>query len=335
MARSLEQHLKNAPDEGRGGGQAAKAEPPQVVRVGDEDVKFDDLVNGYRFARANHERAAELKREREGIERERQSLDAMRQADIRRQEELIATLGRLAPAKQETGERRPSITELISQVDLVTDETGTQKLAQLLAQREAEGEERINALKAEMDRKLEETRSRLTSEQTAKEARQRAVQEVVRENDQLFEKTMETEYGDVVKALGRDKLGEIRQNFDAMVGAPFGHFDDRNLWHWDKRAVDAAVRAHDDAHKVILARETSKARGDLLSSRIRGNEATDSLPGRRPAAPGRQESELLSRGDEIRQLYAQRRITREQAEDMIGTVDEAKEMLKQLRADQG
>jgi hypothetical protein len=332
--KTVEQHLMTASDEGRGGGQAAKAAVnPEVVRVGEEDVKFTDLVDGFKFARANHQRATELKREREALDRERQSLQALREADVRRQEEMIAALGRFAPAPEKPGEARPSITELIAQVDLVTDEEGTQKLSRLLAQREADTEARFAALKAEMDRKLGETRSQMSAEQSAKDARQRAIQEVVAENNRLFEQTMETEYADVVRELGKDKLPEIRTYFDSMVGAPFGHFDDRNLWHWDKRAVDASVRAHDGAHKVLLAREGNRVRSEMIGPRLRGHEATDSLPGRRPAPAGQRESELLSRGDEIRQLYTNRRISRQQAEDMLGTVDEAREILKQLRAE--
>jgi hypothetical protein len=288
--KTLEQGITYAPDE-RGGGssdeEGSEQQVPERVRVGDEEIPLSDLIATYenksKFERANHERAAEAKRELESARAERRAIEEARQRQAAEHQAFLGALNRTTNPPP-TVPREPQLVDMLKEVDPVGDEQWHPKLANAQETRDRQREARFQA---ELDRKTRDLESRFetklrttTATLEQREARERARQTADQHNRTVFEKRLNSEYADIVERLNDDQREEVFEAMKTQIGKDVGSLGPDGQWRWNERAVDNAIWMAEPTRKLMRARETANARVDGLTARRRGEEASRSTPSR-------------------------------------------------------
>jgi hypothetical protein len=324
--KTFEQGILYAPDE-ESGSMTEEAQLPQTIRVGDQEVPFDDLLKTYenraKFERANHERAAEAKRALDQARAERQAIEEARRRQQEEHRAYLAALQNVTVAKKEdSAPPAPTMVDLLKDVDPVGDEGWHSKLANAIEQRDTqretllrqqmqqELERRTNALKTELERKLTTTTSTLEQ----REARKRAKDEADKHNSEVFNRRLTKEYADIASQLSDEDRQVIYEKVKSQISNDVGALGQDGQWRWNEEAVDNAMWMVPKARQLLVAREVASARGDGLSARLRGEAASRSTPTRsQRRGTGTPADNLAAKINTVAEQLAARRITREEA----------------------
>uniref|UniRef100_A0A6M3XCC2 Uncharacterized protein n=1 Tax=viral metagenome TaxID=1070528 RepID=A0A6M3XCC2_9ZZZZ len=321
------QSINESPDERR----------PEKVNVDGKEVAFDDLINGYKFTQANHQRAEELKREKAQLENERQAWAREREDSSQERKAYLDTLNRFAPKAEATNEPPPlNYREAISQIDLVADAEAPQKLGQVIDvalanERESERREWQKRLE-QVNQTFNQRLDKVQQEQSTKLSRQDARRQAQEHNDKLFNDTLKSKYGEVATQIGDEGIRAVRKAYEAQISNDYGELDRAGQWRWKESAVEAAVWAAAPSRKVMLARETANARTQQLGARVRGDDASRSTPIRtQRAAAGDPADALAQKEEQVLQMVRSRQYSPEEAFEQVGFTDDEVRALNERR----
>ena len=292
MERWENKGIQYAPDERAEAQEQQESTIPETVRVGDEDVRFEDLLKTYenkaKFERASHERSAEAKRALDQARQERQAAEAAAKRQDQEHQAYLASLKSLTAPKEEPKDEAPNLAEMLKGVDPVGDEEWHPKLADAIEKRDQvreqqmreqfnrELENRTKTLQQQLEQKLQTA----TSTWEQREARKRAKDEAEEHNRTLFDRRIKTQYGDIAEQLSDEDREKVYRTMRTQIGDDVGTLGQDGQWRWNESAVDRAVWAEPTSRKLMLAREAASARSDGLSARTRGEAASRSTPSR-------------------------------------------------------
>lgn len=334
------------PDE-PAGGDPESPERASVLDVDGERIPVERLVDSYRnrsrMDQAAHERNEATRRERAALQAEREAWQRERAAASAKDDEVVQTLRSLRPAPEPDVSEQPiSVSALIQQnkLDMVGDEAAPEKLAgildnvlsQELTRREqrlmAQVEARVSKVQQDSDRKLQDTTRRL--EQT--KARERAVVDAEEYNRRMFDKVMDSKYGDVAKQLNDEDRGAVYREMRALVDSRYGAMDGAGQWRYNEAAAERAMWLHEPARRVLLTREVAQARREGMTGRITNERMGRSTPDRsRRAAPASDEA-LAQKMEHVNGLLRTRQVSADEAADMF-TDTERKRMMALRRGE--
>jgi len=299
----------------------------ETFEIEGKHVTRDELVNGYKFANANHERAEANRREREAIETERKRFQEERQAWLNERnaqakvnEQMVNTLRGFAPKDKEPDDTPYPVLDRLGSIDYLGDTDAGKKVAAEVSAALDDREERVaKRLQAQHKRDLDELKATFQA-QLAKEvgkvrnqvSLEGAREKAQRENEELFQRTLKEKYGDT--ALSSEDTADVRKYFYAQVSPEFGSFDNNGQWRYKADAVDSAIWASPAGRKAMLARETAGARKETLLKRVQGESATASTPTRASRQTSSGDDALIAKIERYSQGLRAKIFTQEQVQ---------------------
>lgn len=329
---NIERFIQFAPDEPNTG-----EKPPERVTVdGVGEIAFADLVNGFKFSRANHERAEQLKAGFEQLQAERNAWEQRNAASQAEREGFLQTLERVAAPRQEgTRSARINLAEALGQVEIVADEKAAEKLGQVIdlafEQREQElthrHQEDMNRMSLSFQQKLEQELQGLRSERT----RETASQTAERANEETFQRVLRQQLGEEgFRAMTETELTVVRKQARGQYTPETGMFDAANQWRWRPEGVEKALWAAEPTRKRLLEKAKAEARVQGLGHRVAMESASASTPSRQPRQPAvNLDENVKNKMNNIRHLLNSRQISPVEAQQMMG--DDAPKMLAYLQ----
>ena len=248
--------------------------------------------------------------------------------------------GAIGDALKPAPEARPNAWETIDkaygELDYVGDENISAKVQDLRRQEreatDARAEGRVNSIRNEMrgllkDQKRDSDR-KISENQGVQLARER--------NDRVFEDALTKEFPnlDVTPEL----KAEIKRKFHQHVGdEDYGKYDRQaKSWMWNDQAVIDSVWATDGAREQLIEDRsvpaTAEGRKQGMLARLKGEEASNSTPGRsgRPSAVNKEDA-FVEKIENIREALAKDTISPDEAKAMLSP--EERQLYGKLRRD--